>query len=141
MGLLDAILPSFLAPVANAVNTVVDRLVPDNNAAQKLKDEIALELAQANVKGQLAQLDINKTEAASSSIFVAGGRPFIIWVGGAGFAVQYVLIPFLAYVYALLGYTAPEPIHLDPVLNEVLFGVLGLTVGARTYEKVKGVAS
>lgn len=141
MGLLDAILPSFLGPVANAVNTVVDRLVPDNNAAQKLKDAITQELAEANIKGQLAQLDINKVEAGSSSIFVAGGRPFIMWVGGAGFAVQYVLIPFVGYMYSLFGHSAPPPMVLDPMLNEVLFGILGLNIGVRTYEKVKGVAS
>lgn len=141
MGVLDAILPSFLGPVANAVNTVVDRMVPDNNAAQKLKNEIALELSQASIKGQLAQLDINKVEAASSSIFVAGWRPFIGWTGGAGFAVQYVLIPFVGYAYSLFGHAAPEPLHLDPMLQEVILAMLGLSVGVRTYEKVKGVAS
>lgn len=141
MGLLDMILPSFLGPVANAVNTVVDRLVPDNNAGQKLKDAIALELAQANVKGQLAQLDINKIEAASTNWFVAGWRPFIGWTGGAGFAVQYVLIPFIAYGYSLFGHPAPEPLHLDPMLQEVILAMLGLSVGVRTFEKVKGVAS
>lgn len=141
MGLLDAILPSFLGPVANAVNTVVDRLVPDNNAAQKLKDAIALQLAEANVKGDLAQLDIDKTEAASSNIFVAGWRPFIGWTGGAGLCVQYVLVPFVGYMYSLFGHSAPPPMVLDPMLNEVLFGMLGLNIGARTYEKIKGVAS
>lgn len=141
MGLLDAILPSFLGPVANAVNTVVDRLVPDNNAAEKLKNEIALELAQANVKGQLAQLDINKTEATSSSVWVSGWRPYIGWIGGTGLGVQYVLIPLVGYGFSLFGHPAPPPMTLDPMLNEILFGILGLNQGLRTFEKVKGVAS
>ena len=141
MGLLDLITPSFLTPVANIVNTVVDRLVPDTQAAQKLKDQITLELSEAQLKGQFAQLEINKTEAASSSLFVAGGRPFIMWVGGAGFAVQYVLVPLIGYAYSLFGHAAPPPMQLDPMLNEVLFGILGLNIGVRTYEKVKGVAS
>ena len=141
MGLLDLIVPSFLTPVANAVNTVVDRLIPDNNAAQKLKDAIAQELATASIKGQLGQLDIDKTEAASSSTFVAGWRPFIGWAGGAGFGVQYVLIPLIGYGYSLFGHPAPPPMMLDPMLNEVIFGMLGLNIGARTFEKIKGVAS
>ena len=141
MNLLDNILPSFLNPVATAINTVVDRLIPDNNAAQKLKDEIALELVQANSKNQFAQLDINKTEAASSSVFVAGWRPFIGWAGGMGFGVQYVLIPLIGYGYSLFGHPAPAPMILDPMLNEVIFGMLGLNIGARTYEKLKGVAT
>ncbi len=86
-------------------------------------------------------MEINKVEAASPKLFVAGWRPYIGWVGGTGFAVQFVLVPFAGYTAALLGYTAPPPIQLDPMLMEVVLAMLGLNIGARTYEKVKSVAS
>lgn len=125
---------------------LIDRLVPDPQAAADMK----LKLAQLGQNGQLAelaattdiskaQIDTDKVEAASPSIWVSGWRPFIGWCGGAGFAVQFVLIPFAGYCSALMGYHAPPPIQVDPILMQVLLGILGLNIGLHTYEKVKGV--
>jgi hypothetical protein len=140
MSLLDQILPSFLNPVAAAVSTVVDRLVPDNNASQKLKDQIAIELNKATIAGQLAQLDINKEEAKSSSMFVAGWRPFIGWVCGTALAYQFVGAPVGLWLSQIAGYVIPEPPTLDKTLWELVFAMLGMG-GLRTFEKLKGVAS
>ena len=72
---------------------VLDRVFPDpaQQAAAKLE---LMKLQQSGELAQLAgQMDINKIEAASSSIFVSGWRPAIGWVCGAGFAVQFVVGP------------------------------------------------
>lgn len=73
-----------------------------------------------------AQSETNKTEAASSSLFVAGWRPFIGWICGIGF------------LYSILQ----PALHLPPVdLNNVLAilgGMLGLGT-MRTAEKIAGV--
>jgi hypothetical protein len=54
-----------------------------------------MKLQQSGELAQLAgQMDINKTEAASSNVFVSGWRPAIGWVCGAGFAVQFVIGPW-----------------------------------------------
>lgn len=138
MSLLDLIAPG-IGPIIDIVGKVIDRVIPDKEAARKAKDALAEEALQADVKGMLAQLDINKVEAASSSIFVAGWRPFIGWVGGAGFAVQFVVVPLLGYGYSLFGHAAPPVLELDPILYEVVFGILGINIGARSYDKIKGV--
>lgn len=140
MSLLDTILPSFLKPVADAVNTVVDRLVPDDNARQKVKDEIALELVKANTAGQLAQIDVDKTEAANSNVFVAGWRPFIGWVCGAALSYQFVIAPIGVWVAGIAGHPIPVPPSLDNMLWELIFGMLGMGT-LRTVEKLKGVAT
>jgi tetrahydromethanopterin S-methyltransferase subunit E len=129
-----------LGPLMNIVGMVVDRLVPDRAAAEKAKIEIQAALIDAQIKGQLGQLEVNKIEAASPNVFVAGWRPFIGWCGGAGFAVQFVIVPLTGYISALLGHQAPPPISLDPILWEVVFGILGINIGARTFEKYKGVS-
>lgn len=129
----------FLAPVTKAVDTVIDRLVPDNAASQKMKDEIARELALAGMKGELAQLEINKVEAASDNVFVAGWRPGIGWVCVAALAYQFVLAPIGLWFSQIIGHPIPAPPRLDDMLWELMFGMLGMGT-LRTVEKIKGVA-
>lgn len=129
----------FLAPVTKAVDTVIDRLVPDNAASQKMKDEIAREIALAGMKGELAQLEINKVEAGSEKLFVAGWRPAIGWVCGAALAYQFVVAPIGFWLAQIIGHPIPMPPRLDDMLWELMFGMLGM--GAlRTVEKIKRVA-
>ena len=105
-------------------------------AVAKREHELQLkvmELAQS-------QLEVNKTEAMSSSLFVAGWRPFIGWVSGSAFAYTFVAQPFIAFILVAFGVdfnAAKLPILDWSMLATVLFGMLGL--GAmRSYEKVKG---
>lgn len=137
MILLDLFAPG-IGPLFAAIGTAVDRLVPDRNAAEKLKNDIQKEMAEADIKGILAQLDINKTEAASGSMFVAGGRPFIMWVCGAALAYQFVLAPIGMWIFAISGHPIPTPPKLDDMLWQLMFGMLGM--GAlRSWDKINGV--
>jgi hypothetical protein len=125
---------------------VFDRLFPD--PTQKAQAQLELfklqqsgELAQLTADTQLAlqQGNINVEEAKNASIFVAGWRPFIGWVCGAGFAVQFVVGPFAEWASSLAGHpVAFPPLDLSTMLP-LLGGMLGLG-GFRTVEKVKGVA-
>ena len=87
----------------------------------------------------LAQLEVNKAEAASNSLFVAGWRPAIGWVCGLAFAWHFVLGPVVTLI---LSYTVEVPPQLPEFdmssLLTVMMGMLGLG-GLRTYEKKKGV--
>ena len=86
------------------------------------------------------QVELNKVEASHRSVFVAGWRPFIGWVCGAGFAYHFVLQPFLLFVVAWVGVDMPElPVFDMGTLQTVLMGMLGLG-GLRTFEKVAGKA-
>lgn len=77
------------------------------------------------------QAEINKVEAQSRSVFVAGWRPFIGWVCGVAFAFHYIVMPLL------IAYTDIEPVEFDTnSLFTVLMGMLGLG-GLRTFEKIK----
>lgn len=108
----------------------IDRIWP--NKTEQEKAELAA--AVAMVQGQL---DINRTEAASSSAFVSGWRPWIGWVCGMAFAWNWIGLPIAMFVSAYAGH----PLQLEPAdmseMMPVLLGMLGL--GAlRSYERVKG---
>lgn len=118
----------FLKP---AVDKVLE-FIPNPAEKQRHKAEIEKLLVDAAMQGALAQLEVNKAEAQHKSIFVAGGRPFIMWVCGVGLLFNVLLSPILS-----IWFEMPD-VDMD-ILYPVLMGMLGLG-GLRTYEKLKGVA-
>lgn len=120
---------------------LIDRLIPDpaaKSAAQlellKLQQQGDLAQLEADVKVNVAQIEVNKVEAASASPFVSGWRPAVGWVCVLGLLYTFLLAPFLTYFG---GRVAPAIDIGNLVL--LLGGLLGLGT-LRTVEKVKGVA-
>ena len=60
------------------------------------------------------QIEINEAEAQHGSVFVAGWRPFIGWVGGLALAYQFLLYPILIWLWTVLQASQVIPCHLDP---------------------------
>jgi Holin of 3TMs, for gene-transfer release len=114
---------------------IVNKFIPD--PAQRAQAES--ELRASLVSWDSAQDQINTAEAASSSLFVAGWRPFIGWCCGGALAYQYLLVPLALWATSWSGYSFPSPPALDDTLWQLMFGMLGMG-GLRTYEKIKGVA-
>ena len=112
--------------------TVINKIWPDKSEAERQQLAAAVQIVQG-------QLEVNKAEAASSSAFVAGWRPFIGWVCGMGCAWNWIGLPVAKFGLAVYGH----PLDLEPAdLSEMmplLLGMLGLG-GLRSFEKVKGVA-
>ena len=128
-------LKDLIAPVAN----ILSRFIPDETERQKLAHEIATLTEKQAHEIALAQIEVNKVEAASSSIFKSGWRPFIGWVCGTAFAYHFVLQPLLVFILTYAGYPVPALPEFDMAsLMTVLGGLLGLG-GLRTFEKYKGI--
>jgi roadblock/LC7 domain-containing protein len=122
-----------------ALGTLIDRLIPDRAAAEKAKAEMEQQLVTAANQAALAQVEVNKIEAAHSSVFVAGWRPSIGWVCAAGLAWAFVVAPIASWALVVLGIKAELPaIHTDYLL-ELVLAMLGIG-GLRTFEKLRGVA-
>jgi len=124
----------------------IDKLWPDPSKRafemrklEELRQNGDLATLNASVKLMLAQIDVNKQEARSKSLFVSGGRPFIIWVCGLGLMFQYLIYPLLMWVWAFMHITGDTPPPLDlSVMMPLLLGLLGL--GAmRSIDKKNGV--
>lgn len=114
------------------IGKVLDKIIPDKNARASAQE--ALEAA--DQKGELdlllGQIEVNKVQAAHKSLFVAGARPFIMWVCGVALAYSTIAHPILD-----IWFDMPK---VDvSLLMPVLMGLLGLG-GMRTLEKTKGVS-
>lgn len=126
--------------ITNAIGKVLDKFIPDAKDRAEAEQFVLRSLLSADA----SQVEVNKTEASSTSLFVAGWRPFVGWVCGGslayaavGYSVLQWLIDFLGVLTQTTVPAVPKP---DTTITlEVLLGLLGL--GAfRTYEKTQGVA-
>jgi holin (3TMs family) len=129
-----------LTAILNIGNTVIDRLLPDKTANDQAKANLALAAVQGQFQEVIAQLEINKVEAASNSVFVAGWRPAVGWVCAASVAYSYIIQPLLQF--SLVAFHVNfDPTKL-PQLNMVellglLTGMLGFGL-ARSFDKAQG---
>jgi hypothetical protein len=128
-----------LQDLINPVSELLGKFIPDATERQKLAHEIATLAQKQAHENAMAQIDVNKAEAASNSIFKGGWRPFIGWVCGIAFAYHFVLQPVMIFVMTYLGHPIPDLPEFDMAsLMTVLGGLLGLG-GLRTFEKYKGI--
>lgn len=130
-----------LDPISAALNIgtqIIDRLWPNPTE----RDAAKLELLKLQQNGDLAvvvgQMEINKVEAANSSLFVAGWRPAVGWVCVAGLSYTFVAQPLLAWASSIWFMQVPPVLDMGTLIT-LLGGMLGLG-GLRTYEKTQGVA-
>lgn len=125
-----------ITAISDLIKTGLEKWLPDANAREQAATQIA-----ALVHAQtMAQIEVNKVEAASQNLFVAGWRPAVGWVCAAAYAYSFILQPFLLFFATILHWTvdiAQLPVLDMGELGVLLFGMLGLAT-ARSYEKVKG---
>ena len=128
-------LQALIGPVAG----LLDKFIEDKDTKNALAHEIstmAERHAQELAKGQL---EVNKVEAASQSMFVAGWRPAVGWVCVLGMASNFIIIPMANFGLALAESGVTIPLIDTSTMMPVLMGMLGL--GAiRSVEKVRGVS-
>lgn len=142
-------------------NSLIERLWPDPNIAASEKRKLA-EIAQrgdmAELQGKiqimLAQIEVNKIEAKSKSLFVAGWRPAVGWTGVIALAAAYIpkaLVLTIMWtwqcVMVLKGWDGNGvltlPVYPDMGVGDIL-GLLGSILGVggmRSYDKGKGTST
>ena len=122
------------------VTGLLDKFIEDKDQKAQLAHELATMADRHAQDLALAQIEVNKAEAASGSVFKGGWRPFIGWVCGSAFAYHFVLQPVIVFVVLAVGVDLPPLPEFDMTsLMTVLMGMLGLG-GLRTYEKKQGIA-
>ena len=121
------------------VTGLLDKFIEDKDQKAKLAHEVATMAQRHAQELAKAQLEVNKAEAAHTSMFVAGWRPAVGWCCVLGMAGNFMVIPFTNFVLALLEVEVVIPLIDLETMMPVLMGMLGL--GAmRSYEKTKGVS-
>lgn len=134
--------------------SVIERIWPDPvkqaeeiRKLEEMRQTGDLERMNAQVRLLTGQMAINAKEAEHKSVFVAGWRPWIGWVGGMSLAYQFLIYPLFLWLWALasLAFTIPEGFEPPPLpvaddLYTIVLGMLG--IGAmRSYDKSKGTAT
>lgn len=138
-GLFGAAASGVVSPAAQVVEGAskiigMFKLPPEVKAqlqAQLSAEQVDLEKAQlaaqlAQVQGQL---DIDKLEAASSSLWIAGPRPAVMWVCATALAWEFVVKPFLTF-FLIAFHHAPMPdlpvLDVGALVGGILAPLLGL---------------
>ena len=135
MSIVTELVSGLTAPIAGLVSEFIE----DKDKAAELAFKVStLASTQAQALA-LAQIELNKAEAQSGSLFVGGWRPAVGWICAMAMGVEFLIVPIFGPFIEV--YMEPvEMWHLDmTTMLPVLFGLLGLG-GLRSYEKVKGVS-
>jgi hypothetical protein len=136
--------PLVISGLFSAAQSLIERFFPDPAAKAAAQLEL-LRMEQTGALAQLAaetdlaklQIQVNVEEAKSTNWFVAGWRPSIGWVCGAGLAYAALVEPFARFIAKVwFGYTGEFPVISTDLTLQILMGMLGL--GAmRSVEKIK----
>ena len=130
---------SLVSNLVGPVTGLLDKVIEDKDQKAQLAHEIATMSDNHAQQALMGQLEINKAEAASGSIFKGGWRPFIGWVCGVAFAYHFVLQPLIVFGVTAAGIDIPELPEFDMgSLMTVMMGMLGLG-GMRSIEKLKKI--
>ena len=130
LGLSDQSVEAVSAAVAGMSGADLVRM-------KELDVQFQTHMADNGIALDLAQIGVNAAEAKSTSLFVAGWRPFIGWVCGMGMAYAAIVLPVMEFIAKVVfDYLGEFPKVDWAILGQVLLGILGLG-GMRTYEKTK----
>ena len=117
---------------------LLDKIIPDKDARDKAQAVLLQTAQDQDFQLSLGQIEVNKIEAQSESIFKSGWRPFVGWTCSSAFALHFVIFPIIDKIIVSFGGVAVAiPFQIEALMT-VLFGLLGLG-GFRTFEKIKGV--
>ncbi len=134
MGLIDFSLSDVGEVFKDIREAITGKAIEDPNKRR----EIELKLAQLEQAINQGQIEINKTEAKHASVFVAGWRPFLGWVGGSAMAYVFILSPLIEWACSIYGLSIEPPQIDGTMLFNLVLALLGFG-GLRTFEKTKGV--
>jgi len=139
--------PVTISALIGLGKAAIEKIFPDPTARaeatlklEKLAQEGKLAELNAEVSLLTAQIDVNKIEAASDSLFKSGWRPAVGWTCVCGLFYTFLARPLLIWILLLNNVDAVPPALDMGDLITLLGGLLGLS-SMRTLEKFRGVAS
>ena len=83
---------SLLNNLIGPVTGILDKVIEDKDQKAALAHELATMADKLSHEQQLAQIEVNKAEAASGSLFKGGWRPFVGWTCGVALLYHFILI-------------------------------------------------
>ncbi len=110
---------------------LLDKFIPDADERNRLAHEISTMAERHAHELAKAQIEVNKEEAKSSSMFVAGWRPAVGWICATGMGFNFIFVPLGSFVCAVSGVDISfAPLDLSQMMP-VLMGMLAQAICAR----------
>lgn len=135
MGWFSKLVGGGVAEPVEAIGNVMDKLFTSDEE-RAVADQVMQKIRQ---EPALAQAEINKVQAGHRSVFVAGARPFIMWVCGFGLGYVWLIRPIIMDIAALFGKVVTFAPMETANMIDLVIALLGL--GAlRTAEKMTNKA-
>jgi hypothetical protein len=97
---------SILMSLIQPVTKLLDKVIPDADAKQRIAHEIAVLAEKQAHELAKSQIEVNKAEAAHKNLFVAGWRPAVGWTCCLAMASNFLVIPQFCN-----RYSPYRPIH------------------------------
>lgn len=126
------------------VSELLDKVVVDQDEKARLAYEISTLAERQAHEVALAQIDVNKAEAANAGsgwmgLFRAGWRPACAWISVTAMLWHFLLQPLIVFWASMAGAEIPQMPEFDMgSLMTILLGLLGLG-GMRSLEKIRGI--
>ena len=118
---------------------LLGKFIEDKDTKNKIAFELSTMAEKHAQQLAMAQIEVNKAEAQSGSIFKGGWRPADGWICAIAFAYHFIIKDLIMFICGVAGLELPDLPEFDMgTLLTVLGGMLGIG-GLRTYEKQKGL--
>jgi len=129
-----------IAAVSKLIDDSITRIWPDATQVERDKIKQVTQQIENEFKLLLGQIEINKVEAKSGRLFVAGWRPLVGWSCGFSLLYASIIEPIARFVAVVFyGYAGTFPILNTDLTLQILLALLGIA-GMRTFEKHRGIA-
>ena len=129
------------AAIAALITSIVTRIWPDKSELEKQKfaAEVTQILTQKELELKALDVDTEQTktnteQVKSTSLFVSGPRPYIMW-GLGTILILYGFSTVIINILVATGMLAHAMPPLDSMLRDVILGLLGLGYITRSYDK------
>lgn len=132
-----------LNTLVGPVSEILDKVIVDKDERDRLAFEISSLADRQAHEIALAQIEVNKAEAANAGggwmgLFRAGWRPAVAWACTAAMIWHFLVQPIFVFSIVASGGQPPALPEFDmSSLMTVLLGLLGLG-GMRTLERIRG---
>ena len=118
---------------------LLGKFIEDKDTKNKIAFELSTMAEKHAQQLAMAQIEVNKAEAQSGSIFKGGWRPAVGWICAIAFAYHFIIKDLIMFICGVAGLELPDLPEFDMGTRlAVLGGMLGIG-GLRTYEKQKGL--
>lgn len=129
-------------PIIGDVLSTIGEIADDLHTSDEERLKLELQRDAMTMELNKSQIAVNLQALKHPSLFIAGARPFVMWVCAFGLAWTYIVQPMLIFIawlfpqYQAVIETAPR-LDMSELIT-LLLGLLGMS-GFRTYEKQKRI--